>query len=268
MAVASLPMYDLPAITDATDHWWRGLARAFRTEGVPDVPETLSRGPNVRDLWRDGELLFSQTCGYPLIHDLKDDVTLLATPCYAAPGCEGPAYCSMIVVPARSAATSLAELEGAICAINRRDSHSGYNVLRSMVAPLARNGRFFRSVTETGNHPASLRLVATDGAGIAAIDCVSYALMARHDPETVAGTRVLCRSPQAPGLPYVTAGIVSSNLKERLRNGLARAFADPGLTETRRALMLDNYKILALNDYHKISGFEADAVRREYPHLA
>ena len=85
MAVASLPMYDLPAIRDATDHWWRGLARAFRSEGVPDVPDALSRGPDVRDLWRHGGLLFSQTCGYPLMHELKDDVTLLATPCYVAP---------------------------------------------------------------------------------------------------------------------------------------------------------------------------------------
>ena len=267
MAVASLPMYDLPAIRDATDHWWRGLARAFRAEGVPDVPDTLSRGPNVRDLWHEGGLLFSQTCGYPLIHDLKDQVTLLATPCYAAEGCDGPNYCSTIVVPARSAASSLADLEGTSCAINRRDSHSGYNVLRNMVAPLARNGRFFNSVTETGNHPDSLRLVAAGGADVAAIDCVTYALMARHEPETATETRVLCRSLQAPGLPYVTAGIASSNLKERLLNGLARAFAEPGLNETRRALMLDNYKILALKDYNKISGFEADSVLRGYPHL-
>src|SRR6185312_8107473 len=33
MAVASLPMYDLPELRAATDAWWKGLARAFRREG-------------------------------------------------------------------------------------------------------------------------------------------------------------------------------------------------------------------------------------------
>ena len=38
MAVASLPMYDLPELRAATDAWWRGLAQAFRREGIADLP--------------------------------------------------------------------------------------------------------------------------------------------------------------------------------------------------------------------------------------
>ena len=63
MSVASLPMYDLPEVTAATDAWWAGLARAMRREGLSDVPDRLTRGPDVAELWRASDLLFSQTCG-------------------------------------------------------------------------------------------------------------------------------------------------------------------------------------------------------------
>ena len=45
MAVASLPMYDLPELREATDAWWRGLARAFAAEGLEDA--MLTRLPRV-----------------------------------------------------------------------------------------------------------------------------------------------------------------------------------------------------------------------------
>ena len=80
MTVASLPMYDLAAVYQATNQWWEGLARAFRLQGVPDVPDDLSRGSGVRDLWKSKDLIFSQTCGYPLINSLKEHVRLLLPP--------------------------------------------------------------------------------------------------------------------------------------------------------------------------------------------
>ncbi|NNF76519.1 MAG: phosphate ABC transporter substrate-binding protein, partial [Rhizobiales bacterium] len=86
--VASLPMYDHPAVRQATDRLWRGLARALGREGVR-VPDILNRQPDYATLWELPGLIFSQTCGYPYMSRLRGKVQLVATPIYNAMGCEG-----------------------------------------------------------------------------------------------------------------------------------------------------------------------------------
>ena len=97
---ASLPMYDLPGLEAATDAWWAGLAAAFRAEGIRDVPARLTREADHAALWTAPDLLFSQSCGYPLTHALAGRVTLVATPIYHCAGCGGGSYRSEIVVRA------------------------------------------------------------------------------------------------------------------------------------------------------------------------
>ncbi len=86
--LASLPMYDLPEVTAATDAWWSGVASALQRAGVDAVPEALTRDPDV-DVWNSRELLLSQTCGYTLTHALAGVIELVATPVYSAGGCSG-----------------------------------------------------------------------------------------------------------------------------------------------------------------------------------
>ena len=268
MAVASLPMYDLPELRAATDAWWQGLARAFQREGIAEVPDSLDRRERYAESWTLPDLLFSQTCGYPLTHALAGRVELVATPCYGAEGCEGPGYCSFVIVAADSTASAIADLRGARCAINGLDSQSGYNVLRSLVAPVAKDGRFFGSVATTGGHRASLALVASGEADVAAIDCVTLGLLARHRPQALLGTRVLCRTASAPGLPYVTRVGAGAELLRRLRDGLDRAFADPQLDEARGALLLAGAAVLPLAAYDRIHEMENAAMAAGYPEVA
>jgi hypothetical protein len=62
---------------------WQG-----RLEPVRRGRDERLAGPVLPDHWVEPHLLLSQTCGYPLRYVLKDHVRLVATPCYAAPGCE------------------------------------------------------------------------------------------------------------------------------------------------------------------------------------
>lgn len=268
MAVASLPMYDLPELRAATDAWWQGLARAFRREGIADVPGGLDRRESYHDVWLAPDLLISQTCGYPLTHALAGGVELAATPCYSAEGCQGPDYCSFVIVRADSAASAIGDLRGLRCAINGLDSQSGYNALRSLVATVAKDGRFFGSVAVSGGHGASLALVASGEADVAAIDCVTHRLLARHRPAALAGTRVLGRTASAPGLPYVTRAGADADLLQRLRGGLERAFAEPELAATRESLLLADLAILPLSAYDRISVMETAAVAAGYREVA
>jgi ABC-type phosphate/phosphonate transport system substrate-binding protein len=267
MNLASLPMYDLPELAPATDAWWRALARALRAEGIFDLPEAPARGESFDSLWTRPELLFSQTCGYPLTHRFRDALLYVATPCYAAEGCQGPNYRSALVVRAGDAARGLGDLRGRRCAINSDHSHSGYNVLRAMVAPLAGGGAFFGRVLVSGGHCPSMAMVGEGKADIAAVDCVTLALASRHRPALTAALRVLAWSPPAPALPYVTARGRGEDMRRRLRAALGAALADPAAAEARQALLIRGIEFLPDGAYDAIDAFEAEAVAAGYPAL-
>jgi ABC-type phosphate/phosphonate transport system substrate-binding protein len=268
MTIASLPMYDLPELHAVTDAWWQGLARAFRREGVADVPQSLDRRQPYQEVWLQPDLLFSQTCGYPLMHALAGRVALVATPHYRTEECDGPTYRSVVVVAADSKARTIADLRGTRCAVNGLDSQSGYNALRALVAPHAERARFFGSVAVTGGHRHSIARIAAGEADIAAVDCVSYALLARHRPQALTGVRVLCRTASAPSLPYITRAGADADLLQRLRAGLEHAFADSGLTEARAALLLEGATVLPIAAYERIDELERAAIAAGYPQIA
>src|SRR3546814_17315154 len=94
-------------------------------------------------LWTAPDLLFSQTCGYPLTHALAGRVTLVATPIYDCPGCDGGRYRSEILVRADDAAGQLADLKGRRAAVNAAASQSGCHALRHAAMDPADEGPFF-----------------------------------------------------------------------------------------------------------------------------
>jgi ABC-type phosphate/phosphonate transport system substrate-binding protein len=260
-------MYDLPGLDAATDAWWAGLAAAFRAEGLQEVPDNLTRGDDVLELWTAPDLFFSQTCGYPLTHALAGEVALVATPVYACPGCAGGAYHSEILVRADDSAKTLAELRGRCVAMNGADSQSGCSALRHAVAGLAGKGRFFAAVKTSGSHLKSMRMVAEGTADVCAIDTVTYHLIARTQPELTGRLRVLATSAAAPALPYIARRDLPDADLARLRSGLARACADPALAGVRSVLLLEGVVVRGLSDYDRILDLEAEAVAAGYPEL-
>jgi ABC-type phosphate/phosphonate transport system substrate-binding protein len=246
--IASLPMYDWEEVQSATDAWWAGIRRHLG--GGPG----LTRRPDYSALWSDPQLLFSQTCGYPFTHRFTGKLKLVATPHYAADGCDGPHYCSMIF--AREA-LPLTAFRGTTAAVNSPDSMSGMLALRLVFAQYAENGHFFASSIETGSHAASLATVRDGRADVCAIDAVCVALARHVRPDLLRGVVEIARSPKVPGLPYVTvAGDVP-----RLREALAAAFEDPEFASARRSLLLTGFSILSDADYDRILALEADMQR-------
>ncbi len=266
--LAGLTMYDLPEARHITDAWWRGVAGHLTAAGVADVPAVLSRPAHPVALWTDPRLLLAQTCGLPLTRELVGRVRLVATPCYAAPGCEGALYRSQVIVPAESSARDVTDLRGLVCAVNGEGSQSGHNALRALLAPLANGGRFFGAVAISGSHADSIALVQSGRADAAAIDAVTHAMTARHAPDRLAGTRVLCATAAAPGLPYITALATPENAVERLGVGLAAAHADPSLTSVREALLIAGLAFLPLEAYDVIPRMAREAAHAGYPELA
>jgi ABC-type phosphate/phosphonate transport system substrate-binding protein len=267
MHIASLPMYDLPELTAATDTWWQAIARAMGEEGFADIPNRLTRGEDYMDPWGSPELVFSQACGYPFTHDYRNSLCYLATPVYLADGCDGASYRSFVVVRASDPAQTLTDLRGRRCAVNGSHSHSGYNILRAMLAQIAEGRTFFSEVKTSGSHAGSLQLVIDDAADVAAIDGVTLALVARHRPEIRKAVRILAPSPLAPGLPYVTARGADKDTLQRLRRSLGTALQDPMAREARMELLIVGLQVLPANAYAAIDGFEADAIAAGYPEI-
>jgi len=267
MSIVSLPMYELPEVAAATDAWWQAIARAMRREGIADVPDSLLRGQDYMAPWVRPDLLFSQSCGYPFTHKFRDSLDYLATPCYAAEGCEGANYSSFVIVRSDDPAQTLADLRGCRCVVNGTHSHSGYNILRAMLAPLARGAAFFGEVKTSGGHCASINMVIEGAADVAAVDGVTLALVAQHRPKMRAALRSIAQSPLAPGLPYVTTRGTASDVVSRMRQGLLSALQDPAAREAREQLLIKDIEVLKDSAYAAIDKFETDAIAAGYPEV-
>jgi len=252
----------------AVDAFWRGLVPILREEGIDGVPDALDWPEDLASHWRRTDLLLSQTCGYPLVEGLDAAVRVVGAFRYDAEGADGTGYRSLVVVRADDPAVVIEDLRGRAVAYNGRDSHSGSNALRALVAPLAVRGRFFGPAFESGAHRRSLDFVRDGHADVAAIDCVSFALFRRHEPAAVEGLRVLARTELSPGLPLITARATSGPDLERLRRALERAVADPRLAEVRAALLIAGFERLGRSDYEPIAAMRDAAAAAGYPELA
>lgn len=253
-------MYAHPALTGAVAAWWEGLRGHLAVAGLAGVPEALTEPGDLTAHWRDPRLLLSQTCGRPYRHALADAVQIVATPCYAAAGCDGADYRSFLVVRADDGAQSPADLAGRTVAVNAWDSHSGDTALRCMVAAATAPGEpFFARARVTGSHRASLVAVAASETDCAAVDSVVWAIVGRHEPDIAGALRVIAESDAVPGLPLVSALATPADDMVRLRDGLAAAFADDALADTRRALLLAGIAWTGAEDYARHAAMEAVA---------
>lgn len=267
-AIARLPMYDLPELKPANDALWAAIAQRLRAEGVPDVPLTLSHQLGHHESWRHPDLLLGQSCGYPTLHDYGARLRVIAAPIHDAPGCSGATHCSFLLAAAASPAQTLADLRGARFALNSWDSNTGMNLARLAFAPFARDGRFLGEIVETGGHAASLASLAQGETDVTAIDCISYALLARHRPALAAATRILASTAVSPTLPFVTARAQSPATIRALRDALAAVLVDPALAESRAALFLTGMAPADVADYGILLDYRDRAANLGYPLLA
>lgn len=244
--IATLPMYDWPEIRAETEALWSGIARHLGS-AVP-----LSHPADYSGAWERPDLLFSQTCGYPFTHALQGKVKYLATPHYAADGCEGPAYSSMIFARGKM---PLEAFRGSTAAVNTPDSMSGMLALKLVFAPYAEQGVFFRGATLSGGHRKSLAAVREGRADVCAVDAVCVELARRYAPQDLEGLVEIARSPLVPALPFITvAGDVAD-----LRRALMAACADPSLDAVRKRLLIEDVSVMDPAVYDRITRLEREA---------
>jgi ABC-type phosphate/phosphonate transport system substrate-binding protein len=265
--IAVLPMYDFPWTAAANDALWASMAARLADAGV-QAPAALARGGDLASQWRDPGLIFGQTCGYPYATGLRGLLTLIAAPEYAFPGCEGAAHRSVIIRRAGDPRRELAEYRGSTAALNGWDSNTGMNLFRSAIAPIAGRAPFFRAIAVTGSHDASLAAVAEGEADLAAIDCVSFALIGRGRPELVERVAVIAESPLSPSLPFIAAAGLAAPTIAAVRAALRASLADPNLAEALTTLGLKGARPTSPAEYDRVIEIEREAATAGYARLA
>ncbi len=258
--IAALPMYDFDWVRAATDRLWATLRDALRARGV-DAPEGLTRDASLHEIWGDESLLLGQTCGYPFWTSLRGKAEILATPIYGFAGCEGPNHRSFLLAHRDDARSTLAEFRGDRAAVNGFDSNTGMNLFRAAIAPLARGKPFFADVIETGGHAFSVVAIAEGRADIAAVDCVSYALLARGASRLIAQTKIIGETCASPALPFIASRALPPATRAAAREALR---ALPPFPE----LGLAGVAFLPESAYARIAEIESEAAGLGYRDLA
>ena len=264
-----LPMYDWPEVREATAQLENALQSALINALGLD-PSDLTPWPediDVHRIWDRPGALLTQTCGYPLTHALRDSVRPLGVPHYAAEGCDGPSYCSQLVVLKDSPFNTVEDLRGNRAAYNGTDSQSGMNAFRHIIAGCAEGGAFFSEVRLTGSHLGSLKAVAEGAADIASIDAVCWALACREVPDLARKLRTIGQTESAPGLPMITSLKWSSSDADIMVETIRSVLSDPGTVRFRDRLLISGFSPIKLDDYDPILRMEREVEELGYPTL-
>ncbi len=265
---ASLPMYNLPEMAERNSAFWHALEGELRRDGAWDVAATLAprRPPVPGEIGPD--VLFSQTCGYPLQTIYRGQHQLLGVPTYDAPGCGDATHRAFVIVRDESWFERPEDLRGATFALNSLHSNSGMNLPRLLFARLAGGKPFFGAVVETGSHPASIARVTAGELDAASVDCLTYVFLQDHRPEVVANLRVLAWTPASPAIPFVTSAATPADRVAALRAALLRLGSDPAHRDLRAALRIRTITPADPDAYARLLDYEREAASLGYPELA
>jgi ABC-type phosphate/phosphonate transport system substrate-binding protein len=270
---ASLSMYALPEMAAANAAFWAAVRQALRQDGFTDIPETIV--PPTLELPTEiatGTLL-SHMCGYPLLTLYPRQYELLAAPLHDLPGCAldpsgTPTHRSFIVVATDSPFHGLEDLRGARFTMNGWHSNSGMNLPRHLLARRSIEGRFFGSVAVSGAHVASMAAVAEGSADVAAIDCVTFGLVARYRPRDIARLRIIAETAASPAIPFITSAHTAPPLIEALRRVLTGADHRGALQKAMAGLSIRDIRPVRAEAYAAVAAFEEEAAAVGYSTLA
>ena len=205
--IAALPMYDRPETSAANDRLWALIRDGLRARGLP-APDTLRRGDaELFPQWESPDLVLSQTCGFPYRAKLHGHVSLIGTPDYGVEGCPPGYYRSVFVARANDPRDTLAAFDGASLAYNDPMSQSGWAAPQNHAASL---GLSLHPGVQTGGHKLSMMAVVNGQADIAALDAVTWSLLAEWEPAAQL-VKVVGMTDPTPGLPYISAANADSD---------------------------------------------------------
>lgn len=200
------------------------------------------------------DLAFVCTSAYVAGHD-SFGMRLLAVPQVHGE----TVYHSLLIVPAESAATNMADLEGKVFAFTDPMSTTGRAYPTQLVQQLGSTPEsFFARTFFTYSHDDAIRAVGSGLADGAAVDSLVYEFAMARDPSLARSTRVIHVSPPL-GMPPVVVGpgVRAQTAAELQALLLAMALDDSGRTVL-EALDIQGFVLGSDDDYDGVRRLLAD----------
>ena len=224
---------------------WEALWAAVHAN-VPWTPAELTWSDDVHSRWRDPECVVTQTCGWPLAAEHRDDHLVVGAFTLTVPGAIGHRYRSVILGRQPGRLSDVVRSGGHAVA-NSPDSLSGWiSLLHTAVGA---HGTWPGAVTFSGSHMASLGVLARKQADVACIDSWTLELIRAAEPALVDGLHEIGRGPWIPS-PAVTARRGTSTARlDALRAAFSSATSDRRLSRVVQRLCIDGFVTLDMDHY-------------------
>ena len=244
--------------------WDELFAWLSREAGVPlEIVAHASPAP-LSELWERRDMAAVFMCGFPLsrLCEAKRPAILAAPVAEASWAGGRPYYASHIAVAADSPVRSAAELGAVTWGWTVLDSQSGYHAPRAFLAKLLAGRPLARRPVGPLLNPTGIVAALRSGrieAG--AIDSYAFELLAMHEPEAVAGLRVVATTEPTPCPPLVASPGAPAALLSALRQTLLQGHECAHGRELLRQLGLARFAHPDMAGYRSLAE-SADAVDR------
>jgi ABC-type phosphate/phosphonate transport system substrate-binding protein len=202
-------MYGYAELRDAWDQLYASAA-----QHVDGAPAALSWDRDIYESWTDAGLALGQSCGWPLVTRLANQVAVVGTFTHVVCELGDPVMYRSVLIARES--RPLEAFATTTAAVNGIDSLSGWISLSAAIS-------FAGPIVVTGSHRASIASVACGQADVASIDAVTWWHAQRLWPTETAGLVVVGQAPVIPGLPLIVALPTTAELIAQWRVGLAAA---------------------------------------------
>jgi ABC-type phosphate/phosphonate transport system substrate-binding protein len=257
--VATLPMYDLPEVRDATSALLTRIAGELTSAGwtVEPIITTFADHAALVKHWRDPDVALSHSCGLPFLEDLIGYNHILGTFQWKGVSDDRGHYRSVIVVR-RDDTRTIDQLTGAQPIINTPESLSGWCSLGAALDEVGYSADDFPTSIASGGHSKSIELVTLGIGDFASIDGATLRLLERHRPDAVAGVRSIGLGPRVAATPLITRLNCPIPI-EAVQRAITRSVADPLLANARDRLGIDRFVSLSQDDFAPITELVAKA---------
>ncbi len=214
----------------------------------------------VNDLIESGDVDVAFVCTSAYVVGKREfNMQLLAAPQVMG----DTVYHSLLIVPADSPASSMADLRGAVFAFTDPISTSGRNYPIYLVQQLGETPEsFFSRTFYTYSHDDAIRAVANHVADGAAVDSLVYAFAIEREPELAQKTRVIHQSPPFGIPPVVTGPQARPQMVAEVQSLLLNMHQTPAGRAALQATGMDRFVLIEDAVYQSVRELET-AVNRK-----
>lgn len=267
--IANARMYAVtPTVENAWQHLLEHIARDARVsleyESYP-APQPLEH------LWRRPDVGCVQMCGYPIAIGTAD-VVPLAAPVPALDWAEGRAvYRSDLIVRTDAPFKTLADTFSGTVGWTVSHSHSGFNALRHHLLQYrseARSSLFQDAVGDLVTARRIIDSVLDRTIDVGPLDAYWHMLIRKHDPDLMAGIRVLESTATAPMPAFVAAPQMPAKDVESLRQTFAEAHARDWFREFSNVLIIEKFLPVSHDSFAPTLAWQHEAEAANYPEPA